>query len=161
MSAKDGEIPKFIIYVSYSQVSVFHANIESPFNNWLPKHVEQGFAWRAESVGFKTLEENGDLVVYIAVKSTFELDNDCVRAIRVPFTVPNSGDIEIASISDGNELQIVPGNYSLFFETGINAEEGMWGRFTFCKEYSQQAEIVKSGKNLKISGDLLMTATPA
>ena len=52
---------QFDLFASYSQVSVFMAKLDSPFNDWEQEHVEQGFAWREGSVSFATLEEAGTL----------------------------------------------------------------------------------------------------
>lgn len=56
-----------IVDVSYSQLGVFVAGPLKPFNDWTDKHVAQGFAWRPESVSFRTLVEAGSHSVEISV----------------------------------------------------------------------------------------------
>jgi hypothetical protein len=143
----------------YSQIAIFQADLERPFNDWSRVHVLQGFAWRPQSVSFKALEEDGDLRVAIDIRETFDTINEkTIRAIRVPFTV--KGITEIASISDGFKIQVPDGDYSLYFETGRDMN-GMWSLLTFVKEYNSEAEILICDEQLKPGEKLLMTANPA
>jgi hypothetical protein len=147
------------IYILYSQIAVFQADLENPFNDWSTDHVLQGFAWRPQSVSFKTLEEDGDLRVVIEIKEAFDKTNEkTLRAIRVPFTA--KGTTEIASISEGFKVQVPDGDYSLYFETGRD-RTGMWSLLTFVNEYHSEAEILICDDQLNPGKKLLMTAKPA
>ena len=147
------------LYISYSQIAIFQADLERPYNDWSTDHVLQGFAWRPQSVSFGTLEEDGDLRLSIEIKQTFSVIKDgTIRAIRVPFTV--KGITEIASISDGFKIQVPDGDYSLYFETGRDMN-GMWGLLTFVEEYNSEAAILLCGGQIKPGKKLLMTANPA
>ncbi len=79
---------EFNIFASYSQVSVFHAALENPFNEWTSELIAQGFSWRVGSVAFKLPEESGDLVVKVAILDEFRQYDASLRIIRVPFIVP-------------------------------------------------------------------------
>ena len=148
------------IYVSYSQVAIFRADLENPFNDWSTNHVLQGFAWRPESVSFGTLEQDGDLRIALRVMDHFDkIKDNTVRAIRVPFSVRN-GLIEVASISDGFKAQIPSGDYSLYFETGKD-EKGMWCVFTFVEMYDPQPEILICDHDLQPGKSLIMKTDPA
>ena len=150
---------KKLVYILYSQIAIFRADLKSPFNDWSNEHVLQGFAWRPQSVSFRTLEQDGDLRVTVEIRETFgEITGNTMRAIRVPFTV--KGITEIASISDGFKIQIPDGDYSLYFETGRDMD-GMWSLLTFIKEYNPEAEILICDDQLKPGGKLVMTANPA
>jgi hypothetical protein len=147
------------IYILYSQIAVFQDDLESPFNDWSPAHVLQGFSWRPQSVSFGTLEEDGDLRVTVDIRETLDtINKQAIRAIRVPFTV--RGITEIASISDGFKIQVPDGDYSLYFETGKDMD-GMWSLLTFVKEYDPEPEILLCDDQLKPGKTLLMTANPA
>jgi hypothetical protein len=148
------------IFVTYSQVAVFQPDLENPFNNWLPSHVLQGFSWRPGSVTFMTLEEDGDLRVKLQVKEHFDaLYEDTTRAIRVPFNVV-SGQIEVASISEGFCANLPSGEYSLYFETGKD-NNGMWCILSFVKDFISQAEILKIDDDLHPGKELIMDTIPA
>jgi len=77
------------------------------------------FSWRPESVSFATLEESGKATVYVRTARAFALRSDTVRAIQVPFTVPESNLAEIASITESKVVEIHSGSYALTFETGL------------------------------------------
>ena len=151
----------FTIDVSYSQIAVFPANLAQPFNDWTTEHVQQGFAWRREAVSFKTLRESGMVEVFWDVKAAVNLRPDSIRAIGVPFLVPAEGLIEIASITDGHQIQLVGGHYSLVFETGINRSGTMWCHFLFVTASASKAEILRADTDLKAPPILLMEAVPA
>lgn len=147
------------IYITYSQIATFQANLENPFNDWAAEHVLQGFVWRPHSVSFKTLEQDGDMRVVVSIRDTFDkINTNTLRAIRVPFSV--KGITEIASISEGFKIEVPNGDFSLYFETGRDTE-GMWSLLTFVKEYNSDAEILVCDDQLKPGRRLLMAANPA
>ena len=103
--------------VSYSQIAVFSSDLPDPFNHWTDEHVAQGFSWRPGSVSFATLVESGPHHVTVTVlEGKAPLSTGAVRAIEVPFEVPASGEIEIASISDSSTLILPAGMYQLRYE---------------------------------------------
>ena len=96
---------QFDLFVSYSQVAVFTAGLDHPFNDWEQEHVDQGFAWREGSVSFATLEEASALHCEAVVADGWRPHPEAERAIRVPFSVAGGDSVEIASISDGCRSQ--------------------------------------------------------
>ena len=107
----------FTLDISYSQVAVFDRSLARPFNFWTARHVSQGFAWRSGSVAFRTLAEGGLHRVTVTVtRAAIDMPADAVRIIQVPFEVPSSGNVEVASISDSSALQIPTQLYELRFE---------------------------------------------
>ena len=147
------------IWITYSQVAIFQSDLENPFNDWTTVDAMQGFAWRPQSVSFRTLEQDGNMRVAIDLRDTFEKINaNALRAIRVPFSV--KGITEVASISEGFKFEVPDGDFSLYFETGRDAE-GMWSLLTFVKQYNSDAEILVCDGQLKPGKTLLMTANPA
>lgn len=152
--------PDFRLNVSYAQVGVFDASMEVPFNDWTPECVGQGFSWREKTSFFQTLEEDGPLNVLVKVVNQYEALDTSQRSIRVPFAVPLSGEIEIASISDSHLLTVPTGDYSLYFETWIENGE-MWCVFTLSKPFHKNAEILKCDSELSPTYPLNMDAKPA
>lgn len=150
----------FSLYVSYSQVGVFDAALENPFNDWTSEFVNQGFAWREGSTSFRTLDEEGNLHVIVKVVEQHQIVDEAERGVRVPFCVPDSGEIEVASITDGQPLSLPAGDYSLFFETWKEGEE-MRCNLTFCKEFKAEAKLVKCDSDLSPTLPLRMDAQPA
>jgi hypothetical protein len=147
--------------VSYCQIAVFESSLERPFNVWTDKHVKQGFAWRPESVSFRTVEEAGRHVIDIVIGDV-GLSADAARIIQVPFEVPPSGSIEVASISDSVSQILPPGRYALRFECFPSTRDvGPRVRLVFMKINDLLFAIVRADADLAAVDDLLLTASPA
>ncbi|HEY9405475.1 MAG TPA: competence protein ComJ [Pyrinomonadaceae bacterium] len=151
----------FDLEVSYSQICVFHTNLQSPFNDWTDEHVKQGFSWRPGSVCFRMLEEFGSAKVLVELKEQVNLRSDTIRAFQLPFVVPQDGLIEVASVADSKQLKLNPGSYSLAFETGLDEDGGMWCFLSFLMSPSVEARILRADAELNPRPHLLMTAEPA
>jgi len=153
----------FSLEVSYSQMAVFVAGIDNPFNDWTDQHLAQGFSWRPESVSFMTLDEIGTLVVDVERNTPFDAaGSHALRIIRVPFTVPESGSVEVASIGGSATLRMEPGRYELTFEHGRDGGGGMWCKLHFRATADiVAAAILRADDQLQPSGELLMKAEPA
>lgn len=105
------------IYISYAQLCLFLSSLTHPYNDWSNRNYSQGFSWRPGSISFRALVEDGDHKINLYVDEPVpEMDENCVRAFRVPFEVSGNGDIEIASISDSSPLNIPIGMYSVQIE---------------------------------------------
>jgi len=122
------------LYVSYSQLSVFLAGVENPFNGWSDEQVKQGFTWSRESVSFKTIYQNGDAIVNVFIKNKFIPDPKSQGTISVSFEVPRGRMVEIATITQGRLIEIASGKYILCFETYIGEENEMVCNLTFLKK---------------------------
>ena len=153
---------QFDLFASYSQVSIFTAGLDTPFSDWEQAHVDQGFAWRAGSVSFATLEESGTIHCEALVSDTWLPHLEAVRAIRVPFSV-ESDSVEIASISDGAIFKLgMLGACSLVFETWIDARSDMHVRLTFVPhESTVTPAILKADNDFHPPTQLRMVARPA
>ncbi|MBL8171499.1 MAG: hypothetical protein JNJ50_25280 [Acidobacteria bacterium] len=149
------------INISYSQICVFDSSLQNPFNDWTDDHVSQGFSWRYNAVSFRTLEEFGIAEVEVVIKSHIDIKTNTVRAIQVPFTVPENGSIDVASIEDSKSLEINPGRYTLVFETGFDNYGNMWCSLSFVSAFSEEAKILKADDELNPPPTLVMTANPA
>lgn len=149
------------IDVSYAQLAVFDPALQDPFNDWRPEHVAQGFAWRAGSVSFATLEDGGriDVQVRLASKSPTLLP-ETRRAIQVPFRVPDSGAVEVASIAGGKQVEVPAGEYLMVFEHGI-ADDRMWARITFVRDRSPRFAVLVADDALDPPDPLVTDAAPA
>lgn len=160
-TASENQILSLDIYISYSQIAAFLSSVENPFNDWSAQHVTQGFAWRPGSVSFKTLDEEGNMDVYIEVNNAITLRKDARRAIRVPFRVSTGEEVEIASITESHSIRLPGGNYSLVYQTGRTETGKMWCIFTFCTDYDVNASILKADDEINPLVPLLMSAQPA
>jgi Competence protein J (ComJ) len=153
----------FQLNISHGQICVFHSGIKNPFNDWTQQHIDQGFAWRDESVSFGTVIEAG--VVSFSVETTDyskSLVPKVTRAVEVPFTVPESGAIEIASISDGILLDMVPGLYALRFED-ISVVGTQFGNcfFRFLRCAQPKPVVLHEDDVVRAPKVYLMSASPA
>ncbi|MGA9520717.1 MAG: competence protein ComJ [Myxococcaceae bacterium] len=149
------------ISVSYTQLAVFDPSLENPFNEWRKEHVAQGFSWRDGSVSFATLDDGPvDVEVQLSPRSA-ELLEVTVRAIRVPFRVPEAGRIEIASIADGREVAMPAGDYALTYEHGRTDDGRMWSRLTFVPERPVPFAVLRADSELTPQDPLTTYANPA
>ncbi|MBI5723219.1 MAG: competence protein [Planctomycetes bacterium] len=148
--------------ILYAQIAVFEAGLQNPFNDWTEKHVRQGFSWRPGSVSFRTIEETGKLDVLLTRKPFALTGRNAIRAIRVPFTVANSGKIDIASITEAKEFEMPEGQYELIFETGKRPDGFCWAAFHFLdsQEIVSPAVLV-AGSDIDPQEPFLMEAKPA
>jgi len=151
---------QFGLYVSYRQLCVFDAEMENPFNEWTPQHSAQGFSWRPGSVSFGTLVESGDARILIHLGPGPDPDSGIIRAIRVPFRVPESGIVEVASIEDSTRLELPNGEYELTFQTG-RSDGTETITLVFERKSGSTAEIVIRDSKLQPRYPLLMDANPA
>lgn len=147
--------------VSYSQICVFQTRLQNPFNDWTDEHVNQGFSWRPGSACFRTLEEFGSTEVFVEVKERANIRADAIRAIQLPFAVPEDGLIEVASVADSKQLELPPGSYPLVFETGFDENGSMWCSFSFLTTPSDEARVIKADAEPNHPSPLLMVAEPA
>jgi hypothetical protein len=151
---------EFDLFASHSQIAIFAAGIGQPFNDWEQEHVDQGFAWRAGSVSFATLEEAGTVHCEALVSEAWQPHPDGDRAIRVPFLV-ESESVEIASISDGVVFTLGRlGACALVFETWVDAQSDMRVRFTFVRQEHVAPAVLRAG-TLRPGPVLKMSARPA
>lgn len=153
----------FLLEISYTQLAVFDGSLAQPFNDWNDAHVRQGFSWRPGSVSFQTLQSAGAIAVQVFQSRTLDVTTSgAERIIAVPFTVPVSGEIEVASIASGASLSLVAGDYELTFEHGLGAELGMWANLYFERALrTVSPRIVRADAALKAPDAFLMTAEPA
>ena len=154
---------QFTIDVSYDQISVFDARLADPFNDWSDEHVHQGFAWRPGSVSFATLEDAGPLAADVYRSRAFdESASSASRVISVPFSVPEHGGVELASIASGVPLELAEGEYELTFEHGLGNGGKMWARFYFrAVETPVTPRIIRADAELSPPDEFVMTAHPA
>ena len=151
------------IYVSYGQICVFESDLDNPFNDWSDVHIRQGFSWRPGSASFLTLEETGQhLVVLRVCKEDRALSADAVRIIEVPFEVPTNGNVEVASITDGQQISIPAGSYTLraeFLTPG--GEKASTVELTFISESMPSFSVTRADAELDPPENLLLEANPA
>lgn len=156
-------MPSFSLHISYGQLAIFDASLTLPFNDWTAEHVRQGFAWRPGSVSFRTLDEGGEIEIEVSRTQTLdETTSSAARIIDVPFAVPESGNIEVASITAGVTLALPPGGCSLRFEHGIGNDQRMWAKLSFRPATTVVApRIVRADAELMPPAVLVMEAVPA
>lgn len=153
----------FPLDVSYSQIVVFDSALVKPFNDWTDRHANQGFAWRPGSVSFRTIEENERYLIEVAAHSSdVELSSDAARIIQVRFEIPASGSIEVASIADSMPLELPSGVYALRFEC-FQQESGSEPRIklVFIRRDDPKFEVLRADAELSVTGELLLTTSPA
>ncbi len=148
--------------VSYSQLAVFRRGLDNPFNDWKDAHVAQGFSWRPGSVSFRTLEWGGPHRVQVLVRETAgSVSRDAVRAIDVPFVVPDDGAVEVASISDSAVVTVPPGPYLLRCELLPRGSGHAEVRLVFASNDEPGFRISLADEEVSDSGGLVTTAEPA
>ena len=153
----------FNLEVSYAQLAVFDSGLTAPFNDWTVEHVAQGFAWRTGSVSFGTLNTAGPILLKVVRFESFDEGTSLAeRIIVVPFTVPERGALEVASIGSSAALDLPPAQYELTFEHGRHRATGMWANLYFrSSEGPVDARILRADAELHPSPVLVMSAEPA
>ncbi len=153
----------FTLEISYAQLAVFDASLAGPFNDWADAHVRQGFSWRPGSVSFRTLESAGGIAVQVFQSRTLVVTaSSADRIIAVPFTVPFSGEIEIASIGSGVSLMLPAGEYLLTCEQGAADDSAMWANLYFERvPRAAPPRIVRADAALDPTAAFVMGAVPA
>jgi Competence protein J (ComJ) len=147
----------FQMFASYSQISVFDPSLEKPFNNWTSRHVAQGFAWRPGSVSFKTISESETCdVELLSGEDEIPVLPHAIRVIEVPFLIPSDGLIEVASISEGERIELRPGPFQLKFEA-----LGSKIRLIFTRGAEPRFVVLRADADLAPAIPLLETAEPA
>jgi hypothetical protein len=153
----------FPLEVLFGQIAVFHKGQERPFNDWTDEHVRQGFAWRPESVSFRSVVEAGLHQIEVSsIDHLGEVSPDAIRAIEVPFEVHDGGDIEIASIVDSEAVSVPVGRLLLrceFFDEGVPSAPRV--RLTFAAKEAPRFAVARADKELVVPSVLLVTAQPA
>jgi Competence protein J (ComJ) len=151
----------FSLELAWSQVSLFDANLDDPFNDWNEQHLAQGFSWRPGSVSFKTPLRHGEIDIALDLIDAMVLAPDASRAIVVPFT-SWGGLIEISTISGSEVVDIPPGRYALLFQTGIRGGRS-WCSFGLLDAPYMSVEpvILRGDEDLDPHVELLMEAQPA
>jgi hypothetical protein len=149
----------FDIPITYSQIAVFNSNLENPFNDWSDDQVSQGFSWREGSVSFKTLINDAIVRVEFDVVGKFVPSVGSLRTISVPFKCNQSGEIEIATITDAQPLSVKSGVYQLVFECGSEPDD--WCRISLVVDGDLEPKILVADADLAPSYPLIMEAHSA
>ena len=150
---------QFSLEISYSQIAIFNAALDRPFNNWTEAHFNQGFCWRDGSVSFRTAAKAGQGKITIERPAKRTLRDDVVLAISVPFKVTDDT-IEVASVFKGEVVEIEAGDYELVYQTG-RVGVTPWVALQFISHKITKAKILKGAELLKPADELLMDAEPA
>ena len=151
------------LFVTHSQIAVFKANLQNPFNDWTQEHVDQGFAWREGSVSFATLIDAGphriDIVVTVAPETASQ---QALRVIAVPFSVAGDATLELATVSESTALKIPAARYELRCELFARDPSGVWPvRLVFVRTDTPDFKIIRNDGALVIHRQLLKSAQPA
>lgn len=152
-----------VLEVEYGQIAVFDARLPRPFNNWTNSHVCQGFSWRPGSVSFATVDAAGSIFVSIDdTSSECPGESAAERIIVVPFSVPDHGEVDVATTVGALRVHLLTGEYELIFEHGRRSDADMWAHFRFrCVVRPVLARIVRASTGLSPEGPLVMIAEPA
>ncbi|MBB3649679.1 hypothetical protein FHX14_005920 [Rhizobium sp. BK619] len=157
----------FPLFVSYQQVAVFNSNLDSPFNDWGPRHVSQGFSWRSESVSFRIPDGEMCMIEVLRDAESPTLGGVSTREILTPFELIEDNSVIIGSITDENNISILErGKYQVIFELlpgGTNElhkfDHGI--RFRFVKKDDAVFEIRKADQEMDTSSPLDLHAQAA
>jgi hypothetical protein len=140
------------LYVTYQQVSVFDPSLAEPFNYWKDEHVAQGFSWRKESVGFGTLDPDGEIEMDVRSDTKPVLDEGVIRAIVVPFECPESGNVEIATITESQTLAVPAETTGLLYQAGIAGDRSRYS-ITFLKGATPSPQILVADPEVSLPPD--------
>jgi len=146
------------IAISYGQLCVFDPALENPYNDWSEAHVGQGFSWRHGSVSFAVGNGVASVVVEVSRVSSPPDVAASASAIRVPFQVPASGQVEIGSVMSGAEVSVEAGSYALFYLAPQSPRQPF--KLLFMAAAKVEPAVLKESSQAKMQAAYLMTATP-
>lgn len=150
---------RFDLDISYAQLCVFDANLDHPYNDWTPAHVQQGFAWRPGSVSFALPDANAAQVTIRTAESPVSPGADAKRAVVVPILKQNA-DLIVGSIMGGeHQLALPAGRYSLMFEVTDDAPPGV--TLTFYPSTEDEFAVLLVGKDMNRDATIVREAEPA
>jgi hypothetical protein len=157
------QMASFILEISYAQLAVFDASLADPLNDRTGAHALQGFSWRPGSVSFRMLDGAGGIAVQVFRSRTLDVANSRAhRVIALPFTVPVSGENEIASVTSGVSLELPAGEDELTCDHGLTDNSGMWANLYFERALGVVApRIIRADAALNPPAALVMIAKPA
>jgi hypothetical protein len=156
------EVYDFFIF--YSQLIVSDEAIAPVPNDWTERHVAQGFTWGPGTVSFGTLGDVGDLRVEVRVAGDPEALPHAARAIVVPFSVSQPGQVTLSDCVNEETVGVPLGEYALLCEMGYSSvrrgQEAEWCRLPFAPGRDAQPEILRADAALSPQYPLLMEADP-
>ncbi len=144
------------------QICLFIEGIDNPYNAWSKAEFSQGFAYRPQSVSFRTTFEAGDCEVSVH-ENEDSFDRDAVVIISVPITIDKTQRICIASVIDGagDEIKVCipPGKYSLRYEAFSKKGDTEFAelqnvKFVFTKKADAEFSISKAEQLIQIPDEL-------
>ena len=144
---------------------------------WTDHHFRQGFAWRWGTASFGVPDSYGTIQVHIRRGSAVPRRADTIRAIRVPFTIPPGGRIEVTcgwGLSDAPppSYPLPAGEYALHYAIGHDPSletaadraaylRGFWCDLVFVPDNAAEPAILQADEDLSPTYPLLMHADPA
>ena len=150
------EIP---VSLSHNQLCIFDPSLDAPFNDWTDMHVAQGFTWRPGSASFAVDSGHPTAIVDVALASEPPAVDGAESAIRVPFEIPSSGQVEIGGVLGGAELSLPPGAYALHFLAPPTEDAPF--KLAFVASKDVEPSVLKEGSRAKVQHRYLMVASPA
>ncbi|MES2034330.1 MAG: competence protein ComJ [Pseudomonadota bacterium] len=151
-------MPTVDLSVAYGQVCIFDPALEAPYNDWTQDHVAQGFSWRSGSVSF-AVADGVEARLSVTISDVEPRIPEGVQAIRVPFDVPTSGQIEVGTVMAGEIVAAPSGAYALYF---IDHGEGA-GLFEVVLQPASGVApaVLQGGETFRMRDRYLMDAKPA
>ena len=150
---------RFDLDINYAQLSVFDADLERPYNDWTPAHVQQGFAWRPGSVSFALPDAKAAQVTVTLAASRVTPGPSAKRAVVVPI-VKHDADLVVGSImSTEHQLALPAGRYGLLFEASDDAPCSV--NLTFYPSTEDEFAVLLAGKDMNPDAPIVREAEPA
>jgi hypothetical protein len=147
--------------VLYSQLAIFSADMEAPYNDWRDRHVAQGFSWRRNSVSFAV--PAGILELDIAIREVSELkaEREADRVIAVPLEIGGGRGAELGNVIDTIPISLDDGIYSVCFALFLDAGRSSGRAEILIAPGECEPAILVADSALRIPSVLLMDAEAA
>lgn len=138
---------------------------------WTERHLNQGFAWLDNHVGFSALERDGAIKVRVWIADSAILRQDTVRARSIGTLLPDDGRIQVSYAWDEPEsppsYPIPKGEYALTFAIGYDPSlesdcdrevgwRGVWRDLTFVPDATALPTILFADAGLAPEYPLLL-----
>lgn len=153
-------LPRIVeVSIDYGQFSVALSTQQTPFPDWRPEHIAQGFALLPGAACFDVLRNTISLLleIHLESESCGQVCESAIRAVMVPFDVPEGVGVAIVNISTFETLEVPPGEYTLQLEQWPGEDGIAHGRLLFCAK-RRPAQVLRTDDDLTKTMDLLLTA---
>ena len=109
--------------VSYSQIAIFDAALDEPFNDWDGEAVSKGMSEGEQSVSFGMPADGTAEVTYDVGPQGMPTDRSFDTILSSTIEVNGGKGVEIATITQSHLIDVANGRYRVIFGVRLDGDE--------------------------------------